>query len=127
MDFTLQNQFIDTFIPSLKAYQDTYIQTSPVYFQGLETSSTIPDKNTVPDKLNTKPSVKQTTWTDTGLNLNTGIPVSVEVIEYVAPKNNKGWQVVFRTSDGKTSYMKSVGFGVEEKNRTYDWVEMKTP
>ena len=43
-------------------------------------------------------------------------PFTVEVNEYVAP-NGKGWRAIFRDGD----YVKSVGYGVEAKDCTFDW------
>lgn len=124
MDFTKQDAFINNFLVLLEDYQKNYIKTSSVYFQGLKTHSSIPSTDVQPNKLTDKPLGKTTSWADTGLDVNKAIPVSIEVHEYIAPEQQKGWQVFFYATDGIKNYIKSVGYGSESKERTKDWQEI---
>ena len=47
------------------------------------------------------------------------------VHEYLTPKEERGYQVFFSYLIGEKEFIKSVGYGVEKDNRTYDWVEFK--
>ncbi len=127
MDFTTHNTFITSILPSIESYQNSYIQSFPMYFQSLKTHSSIPTITTIPNLLNTKPSLKTTTWTATGLDINKAIPVSIEIHEYLTPSNNKGWQILFKTSDGIKEYVRSVGYGIESSSRTFNWQEIIKP
>ena len=47
------------------------------------------------------------------------------VHEYLTPKEERGYQVFFSYLIGEKEFIKSVGYGAEKDNRTYDWVEFK--
>ena|SRR3990167_9215446 len=121
-DSAMRDAIIAVLLPSIESYQDTYIGTNPVYFQGLPTCSVIPSEETVADELNTVPQGKTTTWTDSGL-ITQNYPFSVEIHEYVAP-TNKGYQVLFRAVQDGVTYIRSVGYGVEAVERTFNWTQI---
>lgn len=110
---------IDALLPNIESYQTNYIKTSDVFFQGLKTNSTIPIVDTISDKLDTKPTGKSTTWTNTGL-ITGALPFSMSIDEYTSLLG-KGYQITFTTSDGIDSYSRVVGYGIEKDLRTSDW------
>jgi len=120
MDFDKLDNAVNLLLPAIESYQADYIKSAPKYFEGLPTHSVVPTKETLADKLNQKRDGKETTWNDTGL-LPATLPFSVEVNEYVAPGDNKGWSVSFRVSDGEKTFLKTFGYGVEAEARTHDW------
>lgn len=125
MDFTLENNLIAAILKKLEAYQAEYIKTHPVFFQGLRTHSKTPEINTVADKLATKPSSKTSSWLDMNVKeLSDPLPFSISIDEYVSPKQEKGWQVIFRIIKAGKEFQKSVGYGVEAQSRTYEWKEI---
>jgi len=106
-DWTAHNAIISALLPSIEAYQASYISSHPYYFQGLRTHAITPVENRNADRLSFAPSVKVTTWSDTGL-IGQQFPFSIEINEYVAPGNNKGWQIIFHSSDGEKYIVSSV-------------------
>lgn len=123
-DWTAHNALIDALLPDIEVYQAVYIATHPYYFQGLKTHAVVPVENDTANLLDQKPPDKQTTWTETGL-IGRSYPFSVEIHEYVAPDTSKGWQVLFRSSDGTDEYIRSVGYGVNAVGLTHDWGMVK--
>lgn len=121
IDWTPHNAVIDALLPEIEAYQNAYILTHQYYFQGLPTHTGKPIEDTVSDRLLEKPSSKPTTWSDTGLAISS-LPFSMQIHEYTAPGDNKGYQVVFSCFDGEKEYRRSVGYGSESVERTHDWI-----
>lgn len=117
MDFSRHNNVINVLLPNIEVYQRSYARSNPRYFQGLKTNSIIPQNDIRPDRLNSKPSDRPTTWVDTGLIL-VDLPFIVEIHEYPG-----GWQIIFTTTDGIKRYNRSIGYGPED--RTHDWQEIK--
>src|SRR3990167_4842015 len=93
-DWSAHDALITTLLADMETYQNTYIGSNPYYFQGLKTHSSVPVENLTADQLNQAPSSKPTTWTQTGI-ISQDYPFAVEVHEYLAPGNNKGWQAIF--------------------------------
>ncbi len=125
-DFTECNSYITSLLPSIESYQNDYIKSHIYYFQGLKTNSITPTSVQSADCLDQKPQSKETTWVDTNL-IKIGYPFSIEIHEYLAPGNNRGWQVIFHNSDGQHDYVRSIGYGIESKLRTYDWTIVEVP
>lgn len=44
-----------------------------------------------------------------------------EIHEYVDPKGNKGYQIFIQKTDRNGRYLMSKGYGVQAKERTFDW------
>lgn len=49
------------------------------------------------------------------------------VTEYLTPKGEIGYQMYFYETRVDGEYRKSVGKGVEEKDRTFDWTKLDLP
>lgn len=118
IDFSEHDAIIETLLPDIEAYQDAYIQTHPYYFQGLPTHSAVPIDSVAADRTGAPPT-KPTSWDDSGL-IASNYPFSVEIREYKNIDNEKGYQVIFRSSDAVNTYIRSVGYGIAS-DATFNW------
>lgn len=118
-DSTAHDALITLLLPSLEAYQNTYILSHPVYFQGLSTHIVTPRDAKDADNLFSVPVNKITSWNDTGLSFKQ-LPFSVQTVEYQNHEGAKGWSVVFTTSDGVNTFQKGFGYGIPEA-ATFGW------
>lgn len=129
MDFTKHDTLISELLPKLEAFQDEFKKTHEAYWQALSTHDSVPAKDEASTELSVRPSTKpqEPTWADTAI-MDKDLPFSVTVNEYLVPESRavngerKGWDVVFKTSDGVEEYGKSVGYGPESASRTSDWM-----
>ena len=112
MDFTKHNTLIAEILLKLEVFQDEFIKTHNVCWQGLSTHSSIPTKDTTANKLDVRPSTKpqEPTWADT-LIVDAGLPFSMEVHEWVG--SGRGWTVIFTTSDGIDKYARRVEYVIQ--------------
>lgn len=108
---------------AIEAYQLNFIKTNEKYWQALKTHSQPVEYGTSvhPEYLdcllpNGKPS-----WNGTGIVINPPLPFQVEIHEYETFKGDKGFQVFFFTQKDGLMYSKSIGYGVESAQRTWDW------
>jgi len=96
-------------------YQEAYLLTHETYFQGIKTSNPLTEE--------TKPTYQNESWSD--LNLSKSSPYEIEIHQYVSPAG-QGYNIFYYKTELGKNYYKSIGFGPEAADRTYDWVELKS-
>jgi hypothetical protein len=115
---------INTVLTALKTKQAIYFSMYGKYWQGLPTNNIIPTASVSIQNTLAKAIGVNWSWKDIGLN-GIKFPFSIEVHEYVAPNNQKGYEVRFFANDGVNDYIKTIGYGVESLIRTQDWIKIK--
>lgn len=112
----------DALWPTLVANQQSYLAAHGKCFQGLPAHASPPDKATAPDRLTQKPAGKPHRWA-AFCTLPATMPYSLEIHEYVTPKNEKGWvAIITAVVDGKT-WRRSKGQGPEQRDT--EWLEVQ--
>ena len=106
---------------AIETLQNNYIQTHPHYWQGLITHSVIPDGSieTDADLLNKKTEYQTESWINEGIN-NVKTSYALEIHQYTAPQG-KGYQIFFWRNNAGQLQNKSIGYGPEATERTFDW------
>jgi hypothetical protein len=119
------NEEIETIISSLSEKQDDYFKLFGKYWQGIKTQDSPPLMSELGSKMvaikdvDKKPEGVFCSWKDMGFD-NQVFPFTMEVSEYNAPAG-RGYEIRFFYKDDTGEYIKSVGYGVESKQRTIDW------
>ena len=101
-------------------FQDEYILTHDVYLQTPPSHVAPPLETTAADNIAATIPTKGTSWADFPAEVG-NLPFSVELHEYVTPTGGKGYQTIMRREVDGIVQMRSIGYGVESAERTYDW------
>lgn len=100
-------QNIKDFNSLIELAQNIYFQNNARYFQGKKTNG----------NWSIAPADKEA-WNKLIFNLPIIILFEeVEIIEYTTSKNQGGYQIIFY----KNGFNKSIGYGFEASQRTWDW------
>lgn len=112
---------IDTVLNDIAVFQQEYIKTHSMYWQGKITDTRVPkDGNRlVPNNLDAKVYYQDKKWRD--FSAFTDLPWQIEIYQYKQWDGKIGYQVFFRKEELGKTYEKSVGYGAQGVQKTYDW------
>lgn len=110
-------------------FEQNYFVVNGHYWHGLSTHSSVPeyDEPTAPDRLDVKPDDVDLTWTETGIDLPSVMPFSVEVNVFQAPSSfcpghEFGYSIVFETKNENHLFSKTMSDSIcSEASQSYDW------
>lgn len=105
-------------LKAIEVVQTSYYQTHGRYFQGLQTSKSIPTSDIAPDNLDVKPFYQTEKWSDF-IKFPNKLPFQIEIHQYKGPKGD-GYQVFFRDKKGMRSY----GYGPDAQSQTFEIINL---
>jgi len=121
---TVLNLSVQSVFEEITSYQASQIMNK-TYWQGIRThdSPVLYGTSVNADNLNCYLSHVKKNWSEISASFP-ALPFQLEVHEYITGKGEKGFQVFYYVQNDGKVYVKSLGFGVEEKQRIYGWQEV---
>src|SRR3990172_194071 len=121
-------KFQSDHLAKFQAAQDAYILTHRIYWQGIETPSTLPDEATKdrPPDLAKKPHDQAEKWDDVFKSL-LALPASwpcVQRVDVYDGPRGKGWTLTLAASEGSKRQERTWNFGPEKEREDKDWREV---
>lgn len=120
LDF--DSKSLETNIISLiKNSQKQYFRKNGIYWQGLKTHLSVPVSSGASlNNISMKPHYQMEGWNDLVV-LPDLLPFSMIVNQYEAPNEEFGYQIIIQKRINEIIYEKSIGYGVQSNDRSYDW------
>lgn len=122
-DLTKEEEIEASIIKNIETAQESYKDKEKTYFALSKTLDSVP----IQSASTTIKSDAKVNGKDSLISVNLALPekmdMQTEIQNFITDKGETGYMIIFRQIKDGREYYKTVGYGVDAKAHTQDWVE----